>query len=120
MIIVVCGATASYKTRLSVDLAKRYNGIVVNADSLQVYKELDIATAKIKEEEKEGIPHYLFDIANSCIQRNGELIESFEECPNDKYMEELRFFYSLMQGENENTNNIKHAIHVMKVACSED
>ena len=53
MIIVVCGATASYKTRLSVDLAKRYNGIVVNADSLQVYKELDIATAKIKEEEKE-------------------------------------------------------------------
>ena len=52
MIIVVCGATASYKTRLSVDLAKKYNGIVVNADSLQVYKELDIATAKIKEEEK--------------------------------------------------------------------
>ena len=64
MIIVVCGATASYKTRLSVDLAKKYNGIVVNADSLQVYKELDIATAKIKEEEKEGISHYLFDIAN--------------------------------------------------------
>ena len=64
MIIVVCGATASYKTRLSVDLAKRYNGIVVNADSLQVYKELDIATAKIKEEKKEGIPHYLFDIVD--------------------------------------------------------
>ena len=64
MIIVVCGATASYKTRLSVDLAKKYNGIVVNADSLQVYKELDIATAKIKEEEKEGIPHYLFDIVD--------------------------------------------------------
>ena len=64
MIIVVCGATASYKTRLSVDLAKKYNGIVVNADSLQVYKGLDIATAKIKEEEKEGIPHYLFDIVD--------------------------------------------------------
>ena len=64
MIIVVCGATASYKTRLSVDLAKKYNGIVVNADSLQVYKELDIATAKINEEEKEGIPHYLFDIVD--------------------------------------------------------
>ena len=64
MIIVVCGATASYKTRLSVDLAKRYNGIVVNADSLQVYKELDIATAKIREEEKEEIPHYLFDIVD--------------------------------------------------------
>lgn len=64
MIIVVCGPTASYKTKLSVDLAKRYNGIVVNADSLQVYRELDIATAKIREEEKEGVKHYLFDIVD--------------------------------------------------------
>lgn len=64
MIIVVCGPTASYKTKLSVDLAKRYNGIVINADSLQVYRELDIATAKIKEEEKEGVEHYLFDIVD--------------------------------------------------------
>lgn len=64
MIIVVCGPTACYKTKLSVDLAKKYNGIVINADSLQVYKELNIATAKIKEEEKEGVPHYLFDIVN--------------------------------------------------------
>ena len=64
MIIVVCGPTASGKTKLSIDLAKKYNGIIVNADSMQVYKGLDIATAKIKEEEKEGIPHYLFDIAN--------------------------------------------------------
>ena len=62
MIIVVCGPTASGKTRLSIDLAKKYNAIVVNADSMQVYKDLDIATAKIKEEEKEGIKHYLFDI----------------------------------------------------------
>lgn len=64
MIIVVCGPTASGKTKLSIDLAKKYNGIIVNADSMQVYKGLDIATAKIKEEEKEDIPHYLFDIVN--------------------------------------------------------
>lgn len=64
MIIVVCGPTASGKTKLSIDLAKKYNGIIVNADSMQVYKGLDIATAKIKDEEKEDIPHYLFDIAN--------------------------------------------------------
>lgn len=64
MILVVCGPTASYKTKLSIDLAKKYNGLIVNADSLQVYKELDIATAKIKEEEKEGIDHYLFDIVD--------------------------------------------------------
>ena len=64
MIFVVCGTTASGKTRLSIDLAKKYNAIVVNADSMQVYKDLNIATAKIKEEEKEGLPHYLFDIVN--------------------------------------------------------
>lgn len=64
MIIVVCGPTASGKTKLSIDLAKKYNGIIINADSMQVYKGLDIATAKIKEEEKDSIPHYLFDIAN--------------------------------------------------------
>ena len=64
MIIVVCGPTASGKTKLSIDLAKKYNGIIVNADSMQVYKGLDIATAKIKDEEKERISHYLFDIAN--------------------------------------------------------
>lgn len=64
MIIVVCGPTASYKTKLSVDLAKRYDGIVVNADSLQVYRDLDIATAKIREDEKEGVEHYLFDIVD--------------------------------------------------------
>ena len=76
MIIVVCGATASYKTRLSVDLAKRYNGIVVNADSLQVYKDLDIATAKIKEEEKEGVPHYLFDMES--LSRNLDMLPLLE------------------------------------------
>ena len=62
MIIVIVGPTGVGKTKLSVELAKRFNGEVINADSMQVYKGLDIATAKIKEEEKEGIPHHLFDI----------------------------------------------------------
>ena len=62
MIIVVAGPTGVGKTKLSVELAKHYNGIVVNADSMQVYKELNIGTAKVTDEEKEGIPHYLFDI----------------------------------------------------------
>ena len=64
MIICVIGPTGVGKTKLSIELAKKYNGIIVNADSMQVYKDLDIGTAKIKEEEKEGIPHYLFDIKN--------------------------------------------------------
>ena len=62
MVIVITGPTAVGKTKLSVVLAKKINGEVINADSTQVYKGLDIATAKIKENEKEGIVHHLFDI----------------------------------------------------------
>ncbi len=62
MVIVITGPTAVGKTKLSVELAKKINGEVINADSTQVYKGLDIATAKIKENEKEGIVHHLFDI----------------------------------------------------------
>lgn len=62
MIYVIIGPTGVGKTKLSIMLAKKLNGIVINADSMQIYKELNIGTAKIKEEEKEGIPHYLFDI----------------------------------------------------------
>ena len=62
MIICVVGPTGVGKTKMSVELAKKYNAIIINADSMQVYKELDIGTAKIKEEEKNNMPHYLFDI----------------------------------------------------------
>ena len=61
-IIVILGPTGVGKTKLSVELAKRLNGEIINADSIQIYKGLDIGTAKIKEQEKEGIPHHLFDI----------------------------------------------------------
>ncbi len=61
-IIVIVGPTGVGKTKLSVELAKRLNGEIINADSMQVYKELNIGTAKIKETEKEGIIHHLFDI----------------------------------------------------------
>lgn len=61
-VIVIVGPTGVGKTRLSIELAKRYNGEIINADSMQIYKGLDIGTAKIKEDEKDGIIHYLFDI----------------------------------------------------------
>lgn len=61
-VIVIVGPTGVGKTKMSVSLAHLLNGEVINADSTQVYKGLDIATAKIKEEEKEGIVHHLFDI----------------------------------------------------------
>lgn len=64
MIIVITGPTAVGKTKLSIELAKLLNGEIINADSTQVYKGMNIATAKVKEEEKENIPHHLFDIKN--------------------------------------------------------
>lgn len=64
MIICIVGPTAIGKTKLSIELAKKYNAIIVNCDSTQVYKDMNIGTAKVTEEEKEGIPHYLFDIVD--------------------------------------------------------
>ena len=63
-IIVIAGPTGVGKTKLSVELAKKLNGEIINADSMQFYKNLNIGTAKITEEEKENIPHHLFDIKN--------------------------------------------------------
>ena len=64
MIIAICGPTAVGKTKLSVELAKKYNAEIINYDSVQVYKEMDIASAKVTKEEAEGIPHHLIDIKN--------------------------------------------------------
>lgn len=58
-LLVICGPTASGKTRLAVDLALAYNGEVVSADSMQVYKELSVITARVTEEEMRGVPHHL-------------------------------------------------------------
>lgn len=60
-IIVICGPTASGKTALSIQLAKKINGEIVSADSMQIYKDMDIGTAKVTIDEMEGIKHYLID-----------------------------------------------------------
>ena len=61
-IIVVCGPTASGKTGLSIELAKILNAEIISADSMQIYKELNIGTAKPTVKEMSGIPHHLIDI----------------------------------------------------------
>lgn len=61
-VLVICGATASGKTALSVACAKAFNGEIISADSLLVYKGLDIGTAKPDLEERAGIPHYMIDV----------------------------------------------------------
>ena len=61
-VIVITGPTAVGKTKLIIELAKKLNGEIINADAMQVYKGLNIGTAKVTEKEKENIPHHLFDI----------------------------------------------------------
>ncbi|XKF07448.1 tRNA (adenosine(37)-N6)-dimethylallyltransferase MiaA [Planococcus rifietoensis] len=61
-VIAIVGPTASGKTALSIELAKRLNGEIINGDSMQVYQGMDIGTAKIRPEEMDGIPHHLLDI----------------------------------------------------------
>ena len=60
-VIVICGPTASGKTALSIELAKKINGEIVSADSMQIYKDMNIGTAKPTIEEMQGIKHYLID-----------------------------------------------------------
>lgn len=61
MIIAVVGPTGVGKTKMSIELAKKYNAEIISCDSMQIYKKMDIGTAKVKEEEKEGIKHHLID-----------------------------------------------------------
>lgn len=83
-VIAVVGPTASGKTSLSIEIAKRFSGQVVSADSMQIYEKMNIATAKPTEEEMQGIPHHLIgfqpidkkfsvaeyvQLANECIQK---------------------------------------------------
>ena len=63
-VIVICGPTASGKTALSIELAKKINGEIISADSMQIYKDMDIGTAKPSLEEMQGIKHYLLDFVS--------------------------------------------------------
>lgn len=57
-LIILTGPTAAGKTRLSIALAKAINGEIISADSMQVYKHMDIGSAKIRQEEMQGVKHY--------------------------------------------------------------
>lgn len=63
-IVIIVGPTASGKTALSVELAKLFNGEIISADSMQIYRGMDIGTAKVTEEEKQGVVHHLIDIVD--------------------------------------------------------
>ncbi len=63
-VIVIVGPTASGKTSLSIELAKKFNGEVISADSRQVYKGLDLGSGKVTKDEMQGIPHHMLDVAD--------------------------------------------------------
>ena len=63
-VIVICGPTSSGKTSLSISLAKKINGEIVSCDSMQIYKEMDIGSAKPTVEEMQEIKHYLVDFVS--------------------------------------------------------
>lgn len=62
LVIVICGPTASGKSKLAVELAKKINGEIISADSMQIYKDMNIGTAKISKEGMQGIKHYMINI----------------------------------------------------------
>lgn len=69
-ILVIGGPTGVGKTNLSIELAKQFNGEIINGDSLQVYKQLDIGTGKIMTSEMDGIPHHMLDILDVSMSYN--------------------------------------------------
>jgi len=87
-IIIICGPTASGKTYVSIELAKILNAEIISADSMQVYKELNIGTAKPTPQEMSGIKHHLIDIvsirsAASEIFNVAEYVKKADECVQD-------------------------------------
>ena len=61
-LIVICGATATGKSDLAISVAQRIDAEIINSDSMQLYKGMDIGTAKLSVEERQGIPHHLLDV----------------------------------------------------------
>ena len=63
-VIVIAGPTASGKSALAIELAKKINGEIISSDSMQIYKDMDIGTAKVTSDEMQGINHYIIDFVS--------------------------------------------------------
>ncbi len=83
-VIVVAGPTASGKTRLSIELAEKLNGEIVSADSMQIYKRMDIGTAKATKEETSRVPHHMLDVAEPWEDYSvARYVEDASRCCDD-------------------------------------
>ena len=83
-LIVLIGPTAVGKTKMSIELAKAFNGEIISGDSMQIYRKMDIGTAKINPAEMEGIPHYLIDIKDP---HESFSVAEFQELVREKIIE---------------------------------
>lgn len=83
-LIILTGPTAVGKTKASISLAKAVNGEIISADSMQVYKRMDIGSAKIREEEMNGIKHYLLDILEPFEEFNVVLFQQYAKAAMDE------------------------------------
>lgn len=79
-IIIIAGPTGVGKTALSIEIAKNFNGEIISADSIQIYEGLDIGSAKVTAEEKQGIPHHLIDIVSPFDEfSSGDWVKKAQE-----------------------------------------
>ena len=74
-LVILTGPTAVGKTALSVAFAKAINGEIISADSMQVYRHMDIGSAKVTKEEMEGVPHHLIDVLEPAEEFNVVLFQ---------------------------------------------
>ena len=83
-LLVIVGPTASGKTALAVECAKKFNGEIISADSMQIYKGMSIATAKPTVSEMQGIPHHLIDFLDVTSQYSvAQFVSDAENCCED-------------------------------------
>lgn len=122
--LIIGGATATGKSELAIALAKRLNGEIISADSMQIYKSMDIGTAKITEEESDGVKHHLIDIIEpdqsfsvaNYKKMAGDIIQNLKE--NNKlpiivggtglYINALIYDYNLSQQNLTLRNKLNH------------
>ena len=83
-LIILAGPTASGKTSVSIDLAKRLGGEIISADSMQVYKYMDVGTAKISVEEMQGVKHHLIDVLDPKEDFNIVKFQNMVKCSIEK------------------------------------
>lgn len=86
-VIVICGLTASGKTSLSIEVAKKIDGEIISCDSMQIYKEMNIGTAKPTVEEMQGIPHYMLDFV---LPSERYSVADFKEAATDRIEDILK------------------------------